>query len=182
MKSTLSSHQRITIGDGVPMSHAHGSSEDTEAPGPQPSDAQDCQPEIEDDMIMVHNQAPSEGPDLVPANQGTAHEEPPAVSTDVSSRGRIRKPSRRMQESAAQREFHGKGYYAAMQAELHAGMTPDKLHDYHLDLQDRMRNPVAFHAEMMGDIMYYSQAMKQEASDQWTLACGDWACGSSLWS
>ncbi len=30
-----------------------------------------------------------------------------------------------------------------------------RLHDYHLDLQDHMPHPIAFLAEMMGDIMYY---------------------------
>jgi hypothetical protein len=37
--------------------------------------------------------------------------------------------------------------------------TPEDLfHDYHLDLQEHMQNPIAVHAEMMGDIMYYDQA------------------------
>ncbi len=35
------------------------------------------------------------------------------------------------------------------------------LHDSHLDLQDRMRHPIAFLAEMMGDIMYQHQALRQ---------------------
>jgi hypothetical protein len=40
--------------------------------------------------------------------------------------------------------------------------TPEDLfHDYRLDLQERMQNPIAFHAEMMGDIIYYDQALKQ---------------------
>jgi hypothetical protein len=40
--------------------------------------------------------------------------------------------------------------------------TPEDLfHNYHLDLQERMQNPIAFHAEMMGDIMYYDQALQQ---------------------
>ncbi len=35
-------------------------------------------------------------------------------------------------------------------------------HDYHLGLQeDHMRHPIGFHAEMMGDIMYFRQSMKQ---------------------
>ena len=37
----------------------------------------------------------------------------------------------------------------------------DLLHDQHLSLQDCMTNPIAFHAEMMGDIMYLNQALKQ---------------------
>ncbi len=40
--------------------------------------------------------------------------------------------------------------------------TPEDLfHDQHLDLQEGMRNPIVFHAEMMGDIMYYHQARQQ---------------------
>jgi hypothetical protein len=34
-------------------------------------------------------------------------------------------------------------------------------HDSHIQLQERMRNPIAFHAEMMGDIMYLQQALRQ---------------------
>ncbi len=37
----------------------------------------------------------------------------------------------------------------------------DLLHDSHLQLQEQMRNPIAFHAEMMGDIMYLQQALRQ---------------------
>jgi hypothetical protein len=35
----------------------------------------------------------------------------------------------------------------------------DLFHDSHLELQERMRNPIAFHAEIMGDIMYLNQAL-----------------------
>jgi hypothetical protein len=37
----------------------------------------------------------------------------------------------------------------------------DKEHNKHLSLQVRMRNLIAFHAEMMGDIMYLQQALHQ---------------------
>jgi hypothetical protein len=37
----------------------------------------------------------------------------------------------------------------------------DFFHDSHLQLQEQMRNPVAFHTEMMGDIMYLQQALRQ---------------------
>ncbi len=37
----------------------------------------------------------------------------------------------------------------------------DLFQDTHLQPQERMRNPIAFHAEMMGDIMYLQQALKQ---------------------
>jgi hypothetical protein len=31
----------------------------------------------------------------------------------------------------------------------------------HLSLQERMRNPIAFHAKMIGDIMYLQQPLHQ---------------------
>ncbi len=37
----------------------------------------------------------------------------------------------------------------------------DRQHDAHLSLQDCMSNPIAFHAEIMGDIMYLNQALCQ---------------------
>jgi hypothetical protein len=37
----------------------------------------------------------------------------------------------------------------------------DLFHDSHLQLQERMRNPIAFHAELMGDIMYLQQGLRQ---------------------
>ena len=43
-------------------------------------------------------------------------------------------------------------------------------HDFHLGLQDRMRHPIAFHAEMMGDIMYFHQAMQQDDADEFVKA------------
>jgi hypothetical protein len=36
----------------------------------------------------------------------------------------------------------------------------DLFHDAHLELQERMQNPIAFHAEMMGDILKLQQAIK----------------------
>ncbi len=42
----------------------------------------------------------------------------------------------------------------------------DLFHDAHLKLQERMRNPIAFHAKMMCDIIYYHQALKQPDASQ----------------
>ncbi len=36
----------------------------------------------------------------------------------------------------------------------------DLLYNAHLELQEQMRNPIAFHAEMMGDILYLQQALR----------------------
>jgi hypothetical protein len=51
-------------------------------------------------------------------------------------------------------------HYMASQATT-GDTDEDLFHDAHLQLQERMRNPIAFHAEMMGDIMYLHQALKQ---------------------
>ncbi len=49
--------------------------------------------------------------------------------------------------------------------------TPEDLfHDYHFDLQERMQNPIAFHAERMGDIIYYDQALQQPDAKQFANA------------
>ena len=60
--------------------------------------------------------------------------------------------------------MESQGYYADSIA--HAELSPDEAHDYHLNLEERMRHPLSFHAEMMGDIMYYHQAMKQDDADK----------------
>ncbi len=43
-------------------------------------------------------------------------------------------------------------------------------HDSHLQLQEQMRNPVAFHAEMMGDIMYLQQVLRQPDTKEFVQA------------
>ena len=49
--------------------------------------------------------------------------------------------------------------------------TPeDVFHNQPLDLQERMRNPIAFHAAMMGDIMYYHQTLQQPDAKQFANA------------
>ncbi len=55
-------------------------------------------------------------------------------------------------------------HYMASQATSQAttgDMNEDLFYDTHLQLQECMRNPIAFHAEMMGDMMYLQQALKQ---------------------
>ncbi len=69
-----------------------------------------------------------------------------------------------MAESVSQRDFFGKGnmHYMASQSTCEANYARE--HDLHLELQERMRQPIAFLAEMMGDIMYLNQAFKQPNS------------------
>jgi hypothetical protein len=85
-------------------------------------------------------------------------------SAGTSLRGRVRKMSRAMAESVSQQDFYGrdKMHYMASQAVCEHDYK--HLHDSHLDLQDRMRHPIAFLAEMMGDIMYLHQALHQPDS------------------
>jgi hypothetical protein len=63
--------------------------------------------------------------------------------------------SRKMADSVSQQDFYGNAHMHYMASQSLMGETPkDLFHDSHLELQERMRNPIAFHAEMMGDIMY----------------------------
>jgi hypothetical protein len=60
-------------------------------------------------------------------------------------------------------------HYMASQATT--GNTDEELlHDAHLQLQEQMRNPIAFHAEMMGDIMYLQQVLKQSDAKEFVQA------------
>jgi hypothetical protein len=67
-----------------------------------------------------------------------------------------------MADSVSQQDFYGNAnmHYMALQSFM--GETDEDLfHDAHLELQECMSNLIAFHAKMMGDIMYYHQALKQ---------------------
>jgi hypothetical protein len=77
--------------------------------------------------------------------------------------------SRTMAESIDQRLFFGSSRMHYMSSCTIAttgddtGQTmEDRQHDAHISLQDCMSNPIAFHAEMMGDIMYLNQALCQQ--------------------
>ncbi len=43
-------------------------------------------------------------------------------------------------------------------------------HNVHLELQERMQNPIAFHAEMMGDILYLQQVLRQPDAKEFVQA------------
>ncbi len=43
-------------------------------------------------------------------------------------------------------------------------------HEYDLVMQECMQHPIAFHAEMMGEIMYFHQALKQDDSAEFIKA------------
>jgi hypothetical protein len=44
------------------------------------------------------------------------------------------------------------------------------IQDAHLELQERMQNPIAFHAEMMGEILYLQQALRQHEAKEFVQA------------
>ncbi len=70
-----------------------------------------------------------------------------------------------MAESVSQQDFYGQSqmhYMASSATDFVTGQTDeDHEHDGHLALQKRMRHPIAFHVEMMGNIMYLNQALQQ---------------------
>ncbi len=86
----------------------------------------------------------------------------PTVTAGTSQHGRVRTMSQRMVESVSQQNFYGDQgmHYMASQATT-GEMDEELFHKAHLQLQEQMRNPIMFHAEMMGDIMYLQQALKQ---------------------
>ena len=105
--------------------------------------------------------------DEPPRNQGTLKSEGASLessintSAGISKRGRVRTMSRKMADSMSQRKFYGNAQMHYMALEAIMGKAPEDIfHNSHLELQEQMRNPVAFHAEMMGDIMYLHQVLK----------------------
>jgi hypothetical protein len=76
-----------------------------------------------------------------------------------------------MGESVSQSDFYGKQGMHYMTSQATTGDTyEDLFHNAHLQLQERMRNPITFHAKMMGDIMYLQQALKQPNAKEFVQA------------
>ena len=46
----------------------------------------------------------------------------------------------------------------------------DLFHDAHLELQERMQSPIVFHSEIIGDIMYLQQALRQHDAKEFVQA------------
>jgi hypothetical protein len=65
--------------------------------------------------------------------------------------------SRVMAESVSQQDFYGNTnmYYMVAHSVFNGQTEADLFHNFHLELQECKRNSIAFHAEMMGDIMYF---------------------------
>ncbi len=68
-----------------------------------------------------------------------------------------------MADSVSQQGFYGQSnmHYMAAKAVVTGQTDEDKEHVEHLALQERIRHPIAFHTEMMGDVMYLQQALRQ---------------------
>jgi hypothetical protein len=70
-----------------------------------------------------------------------------------------------MAESISQKKFngHSKMHHMAFEATSNITGQPDEDREpnKHLSLQEHMRNPIAFHAEIMGDIIYLQQVLHQ---------------------
>jgi hypothetical protein len=86
----------------------------------------------------------------------------PTVTAVTSQRGQVRTMPQRMVKSVSQRNFYrDQGmHYMASQATT-GDIDEDLFHDAHLQLQEQIRDPIAFHAEMMGGIIYLEQALKE---------------------
>jgi hypothetical protein len=79
--------------------------------------------------------------------------------------------SQRMAESVSQQSFYENQGMHYMASQATAGNADEDLfHDAHLQLQEQMRNPIALQAEMMGDIMYLEQALRQPHAKEFVQA------------
>jgi hypothetical protein len=83
-----------------------------------------------------------------------------STSARTSLLGRVHKISRAMAESVSQQDFYSRDKMHYMASQAVCKHDYNCLHYNHLDLQDCMRHPIAYLAEMMGDIMYLHQALR----------------------
>ncbi len=76
-----------------------------------------------------------------------------------------------MAESVSQQNFYRDQGMHYMSSQTTMSRTDEDLfRDLHLQLQEQMSNPIAFHAEMMGDIMYLQQALRQPDAKEFVQA------------
>jgi hypothetical protein len=165
-----------TVQDRLSSADQHVIPVGTNLPSSDTEPIEFTQDYVPDDDISISGDSTSsiqfsEG-DIAPPLQ----EPQPTPTAGISSRGRVRKLSRAMQDSLAQRSFYGDrgmhymGNRAVLSELEEAEILYIKEHENHLSLQERMRHPIAFHAEMMGDIMYFHQAMQQPDAGEFVKA------------
>jgi hypothetical protein len=116
-----------------------------------------------EDSHVTENTGPSRQSHAPLQAEGVTPAEHP-VTAGTSQRGRVRTMSRRMAESIAQ------GFHHVAHESIIGETNEDLFHDSHLELQECMRNPIAFYAEMMGDIMYLNQALRQSDAKEFVQA------------
>jgi hypothetical protein len=112
-----------------------------------------------DDVMAPSTSVPGD----TQVSEGASASVPPSTSLGTRSRGRPRTMSRAMKDLVSPWSFYGdskihymRAMHAVMSEEAEYRLFPTE-HDYHLGLQDCMPHPIGFHAEMMGDIMYFPQ-------------------------
>ncbi len=95
----------------------------------------------------------------------------PTVMAGTSQHGIVCTMSQRMAESVSQQNFYGDQGMHYMSSQATTSKTDEDLFHYsHPQLQEQMRNPIAFHAEMMIDIMYLQQALRQPNAEEFVQA------------
>jgi hypothetical protein len=115
------------------------------------------------DSQVTENVQPSRQSRASHRSEGATSAEP-TVTAGTSQRGQVCTMSQRMAESVAQ------GLHHMAHQSTFEETDEDLFHDAHLELQEWMQNPIAFHAEMMGDIMYLQQALRQHDAKEFVQA------------
>jgi len=64
-------------------------------------------------------------------------------------------------------ESNAQGLHHVAHESITGKTNEDLFQDSHLELQERMRNPIAFHAKMMGDIMHFECYCDSDFSGLW---------------
>jgi hypothetical protein len=115
------------------------------------------------DSHFTENTGPSRQARASLQAEGVSPAEHP-VTAGRSQCGRVCRMSQRMAESIAQ------GLHHVAHESIKGKTDEDLFHDSHLELQERMRNLIRFHAKMVGDIMYLNQALRQSDAKEFAQA------------
>jgi hypothetical protein len=83
------------------------------------------------------------------------------VTAGTSQCRRVYTMSQRMVESMSQRDIYGDQGMHYMSLATTSETNEDLFHDSHLQVQEQMRSPISIHTEMISDIMYLQQALRQ---------------------
>ncbi len=114
-----------------------------------------------DQSVTTVNEGVTASQQPLQFSQNSADPQETSSSAGTSSGGRVCKMSRAMAKSVSQQDFYGRDKMHYMASQAVCEHDYDHLHNSHLNLQDCMRHPIVFLAEMMGDIMYLHRAICQ---------------------